>query len=86
MLLLSFFNLESFDLACEAQPKRFSSSTSDFKSSERYRLWDKDDTSSMMPDSSAHAVPKLEAHLYYYGLRGDRHLGPKLIYRTSADV
>lgn len=36
--------------------------------------------------SSSHVVPKLEAHLYYYGLRGDRELGPKLVYRTSKDV
>lgn len=28
----------------------------------------------------------MEAQLYYYGLRGLRNLGPKLIYRTSTDV
>jgi hypothetical protein len=48
-------------------------------------LWDPDDTSSMTSDNSVHAVSKLEAYLYYFGLHGDRHLGPKLIYRTSAD-
>ena len=31
-------------------------------------------------------MPKLEAYLYYYGLRGNRKLGPKLIWRSSTDV
>jgi hypothetical protein len=35
---------------------------------------------------SSHEVPKLEKHLYYFGLRGNRHLGPKLVLRTSTDV
>ncbi|KAG8816370.1 hypothetical protein FRC19_000408 [Serendipita sp. 401] len=37
-------------------------------------------------DSSDHGVSKLEAYLYYHGLRGNRKLGPKLIYRTSTDI
>ncbi|KAI6007528.1 hypothetical protein F5J12DRAFT_828698 [Pisolithus orientalis] len=36
--------------------------------------------------SSPHEVPELEAYLYYFGLRGPRHRGPKLIFRTSKDV
>jgi hypothetical protein len=39
----------------------------------------------MTSDNSVHAISKLEAYLYYFGLHGDRHLGPKLIYCTSAD-
>jgi hypothetical protein len=37
-------------------------------------------------ESSPYDVPKLEAHLYYFGIRGPRHWGPKLIFRTSKDV
>jgi hypothetical protein len=48
-------------------------------------LWDLDNTSSMTSDNSVHAISKLKAYLYYIGLHGDRHLGPKLIYHTSAD-
>ena len=65
--------------------KRFLSSFSGSESSERYRLWDKDDSSSMTSDTSTHAVSKLEAYLYYHGIRGDRRLGPKLIHRTSKE-
>jgi hypothetical protein len=35
---------------------------------------------------SSHIVPKLKVNLYYFGIRGHRHRGPKLIYRTSKDV
>lgn len=37
-------------------------------------------------NSSPHDVCELEAHLYYFGIRGPRHRGPKLIFRTSKDV
>ena len=77
---------EAFDLKCEARSKQLSSSTTGPESSVRYNLWDPDDTSSMTSDNSTHGISKLEAYLYYHGLRGDRHLGPKLIYRTSTDV
>lgn len=39
----------------------------------------------MTSDTSTHAVSKLEAYLYYHGIRGDRRLGPKLIFRTSTE-
>ncbi|KAI1791811.1 hypothetical protein LXA43DRAFT_1136373, partial [Ganoderma leucocontextum] len=35
---------------------------------------------------SPYDVSKLEADLYYFGIRGPRHRGPKLIFRTSKDV
>ncbi|KAG9006378.1 hypothetical protein FRB94_000842 [Tulasnella sp. JGI-2019a] len=35
---------------------------------------------------SSHEVSKLEKHLYYFGLRGNRLLGPKLVFRTVEDV
>ena len=35
---------------------------------------------------SSHEVPKLEKYLYYFGLRGNRRLGPKLVFRTSTDA
>ncbi|KAH8930748.1 hypothetical protein BT69DRAFT_1327670 [Atractiella rhizophila] len=62
-----------------------SSRSSGSESSERYRLWDNDDSSSMTSDTSTHAVSKFEAYFYYHGIRGDRRLGPKLIFRTSTD-
>jgi hypothetical protein len=37
-------------------------------------------------DSSNHGVPKLEAYLYFHGIRGKRKAGPKLIWRSSTDV
>ena len=40
----------------------------------------------MTSPESLHEVPKLEKHLYYFGIRGNRRLGPKLIFRTSTDV
>ncbi|KZS99958.1 uncharacterized protein LAESUDRAFT_769211 [Laetiporus sulphureus 93-53] len=36
--------------------------------------------------SSPYDVSHLEAHLYYFGIRGPRCLGPKLIFRTSKDI
>jgi hypothetical protein len=47
-------------------------------------FWDNDELTSV--DPSDHGVSKFEAYLYYYGLRGSSHNGPKLIYRTSTDI
>lgn len=76
---------EAFDRACDAQYKRLSSGSSGSESS-RLKLWEDDSSGQTSVESSSHVVPKLEAYLYYYGLRGDRELGPKLVYRTSKDV
>ena len=43
-----------------------------------------EDSSSV--ESSRYDVSKLEAYLYYFGIRGPRLRGPKLIFRTSKDV
>ncbi|PIL29195.1 hypothetical protein GSI_09244 [Ganoderma sinense ZZ0214-1] len=43
-------------------------------------------SSTSSPGSSPYEVSKLEADLYYFGIRGPRFLGPKLIFRTSKDV
>ncbi|OJA16892.1 hypothetical protein AZE42_13336, partial [Rhizopogon vesiculosus] len=40
----------------------------------------------MDSSSSPYDVSKLEAYLYYLGIRGPRRWGPKLIFRTSKDV
>ena len=40
------------------------------------------DSSSLSP----HDVSKVEAYLYYYGIRGSICWGPKLVFRTSKDV
>lgn len=79
---------EGFDRACDLQSKRHSpsSSVSSFYG-HHMKLWDRDDASSLTSvDTSRHGVPKLEAYLYYHGLRGNRKPGPKLIYRTSTDI
>ncbi|CAE6540131.1 unnamed protein product [Rhizoctonia solani] len=75
---------EAFNRDCNAQSKRLASSSSGFESYEQFNLWDSDDASWV--DSSSHGVSKFEAYLYYYGLRGNRKPGPKLIYRTSTDI
>ena len=52
-------------------------------SSDYSSLWEKDSSSSSVSsvEPSRHDASKLEAHLYYFGIRG-----PKLIFRTSRDV
>ena len=67
----------AFDNECNAQSKRLSSSSSSSDSSERITLWQDDDSSHMTLVESSHEVPRLEKHLYYFGLRGNRHL-PRL--------
>lgn len=77
---------EAFDRECKVQYKRLSSNSSS-DGYDSLKLWGSDDASSTTSvDSSAHGVPKLEAYLYFYGLRGNRKLGPKLIWRSSTDV
>ena len=49
-------------------------------------LWEDDYSSVSSVESSRYDVSKLEAHLYYFGIRGPRRWGPKLIFRTSKDV
>src|SRR5258708_36563948 len=82
---------EAFNRECSAQSKRLSSSSSGSDLSEHIKLREKDDSSSSSSnltsaESSSHVVPKLEANLYYFGIRGRRQLGPKLVYRMSEDV
>ena len=49
-------------------------------------LWEEDSSSISSVESSRYDVSKVEAHLYYFGIRGPRRWGPKLIFRTSKDV
>ena len=61
-------------------------SDSDY-SSDHSSLWEKNSSSSVSSvESSLYYISKLEAHLYYFGIRGPRRRGPKLIFRTSEDV
>ncbi|KAI0695251.1 hypothetical protein BC835DRAFT_1519984 [Cytidiella melzeri] len=50
------------------------------------RTSDYDNSYSTTSVKSSHEVPKFEKYLYHFGLRGDRHPGPKLVYRTSTDI
>ncbi|CAE6430643.1 unnamed protein product [Rhizoctonia solani] len=92
-----YVHSKDFDRACEIQSQGLSSgfssstlssfgtSSSNSSISNSYgdlKLWD----DLTWVDSSNHGVGKLEAYLYYYGLRGNRHPGPKLVYRTSTDI
>ena len=78
---------EAFDRDCNAQSRRFASNSSGSESYDHLKLWESDDASSLTwVDPSEHGVSKLEAYIYYHGLRGDRKPGPKLIYRTSKDI
>jgi hypothetical protein len=47
---------------------------------------DNDASSDISITSSVHNIPKLESDFYYFNIRGDNCLGPKLIYRTSKDT
>ena len=83
----------AFDKECAAYSNRISnvplSDDSDIDySSDHSSLWENDSSSFSVSsvESSPHEVPKLEAYLYYFGLRGPRRRGPKLIFRTSKDV
>ena len=54
--------------------------------SKRARIFQDADSSSDTSYESDYELPKLERLLYYFGLRGNGRLGPKLVYRTSKDV
>ncbi|KAI0033139.1 hypothetical protein K488DRAFT_85147 [Vararia minispora EC-137] len=78
---------DAFNQSCDEQFRRPSFSSSDSGTYEDLKLWDSDDSSSAtFFDSSRHGVPKLEAHLYYHGIRGERKPGPKLIFRSSTNI
>ena len=51
-------------------------------------VWDATSTPSSptSTESSRYDVSRLEAQLYYLGIRGPNRWGPELIYRTSKDV
>ena len=59
---------------------------SDYYSSDHSNLCEDDPSSVSSIESSCYEVSKFEAYLYYFGIRGDRRRGPKLIFRTSKDV
>ena len=82
----------AFDKECAVYSKRIGnvplSDDSDIDHpSDHSSLWENGSSCSVSSvESSPHEVPKLEAYLYYFGLRGPRRRGPKLIFRTSKDV
>ncbi|QRW00457.1 hypothetical protein RhiJN_28475 [Ceratobasidium sp. AG-Ba] len=76
---------EAFNKDCIALSARVSSGSNSSNSHEFVERWD-DASGSTPVGAHDHDVPKLEAYLYFHGLRGNRKLGPKLIFRTSKDV
>jgi ubiquitin len=75
---LSNYNIQK-ESCIEVSSRRSSSSDS----SVRHKLFQDDDASS--DTSVASSVPKLDKHFFYFDIRGDGRLGPKLIYRTSKE-
>ena len=73
----------TFDQECAAYFKRIAKGPPS-DDSDSYNS----DDNSLLEDSSLsrYDVSKLEAYLYYFGIRGPRRRGPKLIFRTSKDV
>lgn len=63
---------------------RHSTSSAGSNDSAHHKLFEEhdghSDTSAVFSD---HDVSKEEQHLFYFNIRGDGRLGPKLIYRTS---
>jgi hypothetical protein len=80
----------AFDKECAAYSKEISkrprSDHSDTDYSDHSSLWETDSSSVSSVKSSPYDVSKLEANHYYFGIRGPRRWGPKLIFRTSKDV
>jgi len=82
-------NSPEFDLECikMIEMNRSGSDSSNSESSEYSGFWDTDDASSISSaESSSWEITKIEAGLYYFGIRGLKHLGPKLIFQTSKDI
>lgn len=78
---------EAFDQDCDKKSRSLSSGSSVSGTYDELRLWDSDDSSSAtLVDSFSHGVSKIEAALYYHGIRGERKPGPKLVYRSSKDA
>ena len=80
-----------FDEECAVYSKGIgkgpSSSSDSEYSPDHSSLWEDYSSSSVSSvEFSRYDVSKLEAHLYYFGIRGPRRRGPKLIFRTSKDV
>ncbi|KAF8901022.1 hypothetical protein CPB84DRAFT_1847006 [Gymnopilus junonius] len=76
---------QAFDKQCAACAKEISNdSNSDYSSDHRKK--DNDESGVSSVESSCYDVPRLEAHLYYFGIRGRRRRGPKLTSRTSNGI
>lgn len=73
----------AFDEQCFAAARSELTDDESEYMSDRSRLWETDPSES---SSSPYDVPNIEAHLYYYGIRGERRWPPKLVFRTSKDV
>jgi len=79
-----------FDQECTEKARKAALSLdehSDFSSSEFDSLWpsSESESSATTVESSPHEPSRIEAHLYYAGIR-ENGRGPKLIYRDSSDV
>ncbi|KIM43489.1 hypothetical protein M413DRAFT_25852 [Hebeloma cylindrosporum] len=86
----SFVNSAAFDKECAVGGRREDPSPdhsySDYTSTPgNVRETDSPSSAGETSESAPHYVSKVDAHLYYYGIRGFRW-GPKLIFRMSKDV
>lgn len=84
-----YIHSQAFDKDCAACAREIGkgplSDNSDAENCDDSDPWETSSTSSIDEPSPYH-LSKLEAQLYYFGLRGPRRWGPKLIFRTSKDV
>ncbi|KAK7041758.1 hypothetical protein VNI00_009047 [Paramarasmius palmivorus] len=83
-----YVKTQEFNEECAVYSRGFSKRSDGDNNSDYYcdhSLWDTSDSSNIS-ESSPYDVSKLEAHLYFAGVRGPNRHGPKLIFRTSKDV
>ncbi|EJT98039.1 hypothetical protein DACRYDRAFT_96687 [Dacryopinax primogenitus] len=88
--LEEYVKTAEFDKECAEKARKSALSSdkhSDSSSSEFDSLWSSSESESSVTtvESSPHAPSRIEAHLYYSGIR-ENGRGPKLIYRDSSDV
>ena len=77
-----------FDQECSAKAHVHASSSDESSdSSDNESVWSSSTSSptATMVESDPHEPSRIEAHLYYAGLR-PKGRGPKLVYRDSSDV
>jgi len=84
--LEEYVNTTEFDAKCSEIARELASSSDESSDSDENSIWSTSNSVSAATtvESDLYAVSRIEAHLYYAGVRAKGH-GPKLIFRTSDD-